>query len=499
MKNSVFNRRRLIQLCSTISAWTMAQSSPKPAAAQTRGARSQVKLRKPYIAIQVPPFCWKDEGTDKVLDIIQEKGRVNTIWAYTYTYEHRRLTAAELPDHGKAAFEKSYNGGSFCDYDPKYFRNTILDDFRSPDYEGINVIAEVLPKAKARGMDFICWDYNNAFPNLQANMKNASKVMEIDVYGRRRNSSCFNNEDFRNHLFGKIENYLKTYPDITGIAWGCEREGPLGNTILRDRTTCFCRDCQAKGRERGISVERAKQGYLALIALFQAARTDQRPNDGYFVQVWRTLLEYPEILSWEKLWTDSYHEVRSQLYGIAKAIAPEKPFGWHIWHPATFDPFYRAKENYAVTRQYADFFKPAIYNNSGGPRMAEFVSQWCATIFHDAKPADLMPLYYKIMNYEHEQPHDKLFTSGLSADYVNRETKRVIAAVNKEAAVYPGIDIDVPTREAQKRTTPEDVFHSVKAAFSAGADGVVLSRRYSEMHFANLEAAGRAMKEASVV
>jgi hypothetical protein len=69
--------------------------------------------------------------------------------------------------------------------------------------------------------------------------------------------------------------------------------------------------------------------------------------------------------------------------------------------------------------------------------------------------------------------------------------------VNKEAAVYPGIDIDVPTREAQKRTTPEDVRNSVKAAFSADADGVVLSRRYSEMHMANL-AAGQAVTEAGI-
>lgn len=61
-----------------------------------------------------------------------------------------------------------------------------------------------------------------------------------------------------------------------------------------------------------------------------------------------------------------------------------------------------------------------------------------------------------------------------------QETERIIATVDKEAAVYPGIDIDVPAKEAQKRTTPEDVLKSVKAPLSAGADGVVLSRRYSE-------------------
>lgn len=41
---------------------------------------------------------------------------------------------------------------------------------------------------------------------------------------------------------------------------------------------------------------------------------------------WRILTEYPEVLAWHWLWNDSYHEIRSQLYGTAKAIAPEKPF-----------------------------------------------------------------------------------------------------------------------------------------------------------------------------
>jgi hypothetical protein len=47
-----------------------------------------------------------------------------------------------------------------------------------------------------------------------------------------------------------------------------------------------------------------------------------------------------------------------------------------------------------------------------------------------------------------------------------------------KAAIYPGIDIDIPTDRGQKRTTREDVRDAVKAAFRAGADGVILSRKY---------------------
>jgi hypothetical protein len=498
-------RRGFLQLCSSLAGWGVAQLTPKAQAAPppARGG-SKVNRRKPYIAIQVPPFCFVDEGTEKVLDILQEKAHVNTVWAYTYSYEHHRLTKdgpIPLPGHGIYEFE-TYHGGAFHDYDPKFFQNTILNEFRSPDYKKIDIIREVLPKAKARGIDFIAWDYNNAFPNMPREMKNAQQVLEIDVYGRRGIGACFNNRDFRNHLFDKIEDYLKTYPELYGIAWGCERMGPLMNMIGAGWTipfiTCFCPDCQSKGRARGISVERARRGYVELDKLFHAARADKRPLDGYFVTFWRMLLEYPEILAWEKLWTDSYHDVRAELYGIAKAIAPEKPFGFHVMHNMTLSPFYRAEEDYTKTSEYADFIKPAIYNNSGGPRMAEFLNQLHATMFHDGKPEDFLPMYYKIMNIE-EAPFAKLSTAGLSSDYVFRETKRAVAGVGPDVAVYPGLDIDIPTNPGEKHTTPEDVRQAVKAAISGGAEGVVLSRRYAEMRLENLAAAGQGLKEAGVV
>jgi hypothetical protein len=498
-------RRHFLRMCSLVAAWAAGSAQPVPAAPPQRKAPA-AKRRKPYIAIQVPPYAFVDEGTDKVLDILQEKAHINTIWAYTYTYGHYRLRRNEgipLPDHGVYEFEKDYNGGAFFDYDPKYFAHTILKDFRSPDYKGINIINEVLPKAKARGMDFVAWDYNNANNTIPARMPNYTKVVEIDVHGRRTDAACFNNPDYRNFLFGKIESYLRQYPGIDALAWGCERQGPLLNMIGGGWTvssiTCFCPDCRAKGRDRGIAVDRALSGYLELEKLFEAARHDQRPLDGYFVAFWRLLLQYPEILAWEKLWTDTYHEIRSQIYGIAKAIAPSKPIGWHIMHNMALSPFYRAEEDYEETRYYADFLKPAVYNNSGSPRMAEALDQLHGTILHDAKPQDFLPLYYKIMNFGNEPPYDQLSTAGLSADYVYRETKRAIAGVHGEVAIYPGIDIDIPTKPNEKHTTPDDVRKSVKAAFDAGAEGVVLSRRYSEMKLANLAGAGQGLKDAGVL
>ena len=125
--------------------------------------------------------------------------------------------------------------------------------------------------------------------------------------------------------------------------------------------------------------------------------------------------------------------------------------------------------------------------------MASYLDRLSATIFHDATPKDFLAFYYKIMNYQ-EGPYEQLPTSGLSADYVARETKRAIAAVAGQVKIYPGIDIDVPTRRTDKRTTPDDVRKAVTAALGAGADGVVLSREYVEMWLANLSAAGETLR-----
>jgi hypothetical protein len=506
-----FNRRKFVQLLGALSAelglagesLSGGAQEPTHRTAVSQGNRSATINRKNVVGIQVKPFAWIDEGIDKLLDTLQEKGNVNTVFVYTYDYDPNRTTEGgpiPLPDHGKyGPAGKLRTGGAFYDYDQKYFRGTTLKDFRSPDEAGFNVITAVSPKMKARKMDFFAWDYNNAFPVMMQSIPGFTEVAEVDVYGRRTTSACFNNPDYRSHLTGKIESYLSQYPsEVDGIMWGCERMGPIDNMIGGGWATvgicCFCPFCTARGRERGILVERAKLGYVQLDKLFHAAAQHQRPADGFFVVFLRTLFEYPEILSWNMLWNDSFHEVRSALYGTAKSIAPQKPFGFHMVQNITFSPFYSAVDDYSKVANYSDFLKIACYNNAGGPRMSHFVDRLCSTVFADTTPEDLEPLYYRVMGYQ-QQPLKKIFTNGLSPQYVTVETKRAITGTGGNVEIYPGIDIDVPTAKGEKRTTPEDVIAATQAAFSAGAQGVVLSREYHEMWLKNLSAAGETTRK----
>jgi hypothetical protein len=150
-----------------------------------------------------------------------------------------------------------------------------------------------------------------------------------------------------------------------------------------------------------------------------------------------------------------------------------------------------------------------MYNNCGGPRLASYVNSMSRTILGDFSSEEVLGLTYKVQNYQEanlaELPHN-----GLSANYVERETRRAVAGVSSRSGeaprttgtldaggavkIWPGIDIDIPTGRNEKKTEPQDVRGAVRAALGAGADGVILSRKYSEMRLSNLRAAGEALR-----
>ena len=459
---------------------------------------------KRFIGIQVGAASFVDEGVDKVLDVFQEKAGVNALMLAVFTYGRgiagRQLPDQPLPDHGAQEYDtKTFHGGSYAAIHQQYYTKSTFKDFRAPDLGDFDLLASVAPKAKARGIASYCWAEDVYNPRYLANFE---QVAEVDVYGRRTGQACLNHPDLRNFLTSLMEDYIKSY-EVDGVMWGSERQGPLDNAIGahhggfrgRARITCFCEYCERKGRERGISVERARAGFIELEKFVGAAWADQRPSDGYFVTFWRLLLNYPEILAWEKLWTDNQHEVYGEIYGAVKSINSRVQVGWHIWHNNSFSPFFRAEQDYWKLRQTSDFLKVVMYSNCAGPRMAQYLKNVHSTILRDSKPEEGLSVYYCMMGYGDEPSFDRLPTAGLSADYVARETKRAIAGVRGEIAIYPGIDIDVPTGKNEKKTQPSDVKAAVKAAFASGARGVILSRKYSEMRLANLAAAGEATKE----
>ena len=346
-----------------------------------------------FVGIQIGAASFVDEGVEPVLDILQERGAINGLMLAVFTLTRgtggRQVPSQPLPDHGVQAYDLDFRGGNYAAIHNQYYATTVIgDDARAPDHGDWDMLAEVVPAARKRGMACYAWIEESSYSFLAQQMANFAHVLEQDVRGRPTNQPCFNNPLYRAWHLSLIEDYLKSYK-LDGVQWCSERWGPL-NTLLQapagaQRAVCFCPHCRQLAQERGIHVERARQGYLALTDWNEAVSSGHKPADGAFVTFWRLLLQYPEILAWEKMWSDSQQQLFREIYGVAKAIDPVKQVGWHIWHMNSFSPFFRAEQDFSEYKHFSDFIKPVLYNNCAGPRYHRFHHNLHKTIFADAE------------------------------------------------------------------------------------------------------------------
>src|SRR5215469_10721574 len=235
---SGITRRSLL----TASAAGLGLSRLAPLAAQTPS-------RKPTIGIQIGAVSFVDEGVEPVLDILQSKGAVNTLFLAAFTYGRgiagRQVPGQPLPDHGKQQYDSdTFHGGSYAAIHDRYYAETPLKGLRAPDLGKFDLFESVLPASRKRGMKNIAW-FEDVF---RADIPNVAQVQERDFRGRNADTLCFNNPGYHNFLLDLVEDYARTW-DLDGIMWGSERQGAFANALRgRDpgrtsdpgRVTCFC-------------------------------------------------------------------------------------------------------------------------------------------------------------------------------------------------------------------------------------------------------------------
>jgi hypothetical protein len=480
------------------SAATLAATVAQPLSLAAAEAPPSPKT----IGIQVGAVSFVDEGLEPVLDIFQ-KSAVDTIYLTSFTYGRglagRQIPGQPFPDHGKQeSDDKTFHGGNYATPHPEFYRNTVLKQTRAPDHGDLDIVAAVLPVARKRGLKLFC-SIEDVF---RSDVPGVKEVAEVDLQGRRTGTLCLFHPDVRAFWTGLAADLCQSY-DIDGILFFNERNGPLLNalgashaqSIASSRVTCFCEHHQKAARATGISFERAREGYTRLDRFVQAALKDQRPSDGYFVEFWRLLVEYPEILAWDRLFDEGKHQVLAEVNAIVKSVRANLQVGFHIEHVNSFNPIFRATRRYDDLARKADLLKVVVYNNCGGERYANFIKNVGSTVFRDVPRDELLRFNNHLLDYGNEAALGELATAGLSPDYVARETKRALEGVQGKCRILPGIDIDIPTGKNSRKATPDDTYAATKAGLSAGAHGVIFSRKYSEMRLANLAAGGKAVRE----
>ena len=455
------------------------------------------------IGIQIGSVSFVDEGTEPVLDILQQRGAVNTMFLTTFTYGRglagRQIPRQPFPDHGpQESDEKFFHGGNYATPHPEFYRDTVLKQTRAPDHGDLDIVATVLPAARKRGLKLFC-SIEDVF---RSDIPGVKDVAEVDLQGRKTGTLCLFHPDVRAFWAALATDLCKSY-EIDGILFFNERNGPLLNAIgashsqaiASSRVTCFCDFHQRAAKERGIDLQRAREGYTKLDQFVQNSLANKRPSDGYFVEFWRLLVEYPEIVAWDRLFDAGKHQVLADVHAAVKNVRRDLQVGFHIEHVNSFNPIFRATRRYDDLATKADFLKVVVYNNCGGERYAHFIDNIGSTVFRDVPRAELKRFNDYLLNYAEEKDYAGLPTAGLSPDYVFRETQRAIAGVQGKCKILPGIDIGIPVGRNSRKASPDDTYAATAAALKAGADGVILSRKYSEMRLDNLAAAGRAVRD----
>jgi hypothetical protein len=500
--SKITRRSRRELLLSALTA-TAAASFTRPCFADCVPASEQQPDDEKTIGIQVGAVSFVDEGVERVLDNFQRLGAVNTIFLTTFTYGRglsgRQIPGQPFPDHGvQESDENFFHGGNYATPHPEFYKDTILKQVRAPDFVELDILNAVLPEARKRGMKVFC----SCEDQWKSSVPGFDQVSEEDLYGRKVGTLCLMHPAVRNFWTALVTDLCTSY-DIDGILFFNERNGPLLNAIgtshfqriASSNTTCFCPHHRRSAEEQGIDFERARTGYKKLDEFVQATLADKRSSDGYFVEFWRLLVDYPEIIVWDKLFDFGKHLVLAEVCKAVKAVNPNLKVGFHVEHVNSFNPIFRATRRYSELAAKADFLKVVVYNNCGGERYRRFISNVGSTLFRDVPAELLLQFNNHLLGYSEEADLKELPQSGLSPDYVARETKRALAGVQGQCRIFPGIDIGIPTAPDSRKAFPEDTYAAVTAALRAGADGLIFSRKYSEMQLANLAAAGSAVRE----
>jgi len=261
--------------------------------------------------------------------------------------------------------------------------------------------------------------------------------------------------------------------------WGAERCGPVGWLVLkgpgRIKPACFCEHCCRAAEQRGIDPERGKEGWRKVCDLFARTRTTDKPPEGAFINFWRLLLRYPEILQWETLWWDGKRDVQKEIYAIGKAIRGGLTVGHHIWHRGrAFSPFNRAALDYDEISEFADFVKPAMFSNPAPFRIKEQIDGLCGSVLADLSDEQASDVLFRLLGYNRECSYEQLTTHVFSPRYVYREIETAKKVLGERIPVYAGLNGGTYRGYPGSHELTTDVIAGeLRAVDQAGADGVI--------------------------
>jgi hypothetical protein len=467
-------------------------------------------MKDPFVGIQLGTHSLLSEGIEWVLDLMKEKGEINTLITYSHSYYGADSRPdSVLADHGKGV--QSFRNRNFpkvwVNHRDGYFKGLLLKHEKpNKDYDfyGRDAFAEMRKPLDERGMKVYVRLFEPWAKNGVGRIENYEKVLTVDINGKPGAGSCWNNPDYQAWIYATVKDVFTNY-ETDGIQYGAERVGPLSELLFKGQTpNCFCEHCTKKNQSKNIDPQRAREGFRELAKVIHKAEDNDIPADGILISLMGVIFRYPEILSWEGNFYDGGEDINKGIYDTIKAINPKIQVGRHVDHQqSSWDPIYRAMVPYSMMTPYNDFIKPILYHDILAIRLRHwYINRISKLVGRDFTENELLSSFYAMMRFhpEAEIPLEEMEKVGMPPEYVAQETARCVAGVKGKAEVYPGVGFDVPWHLpeggiAPRPSDPKLVYEATMASFKAGAHGVVASRDYDEMQNENIEAFGDAVRD----
>lgn len=448
-----------------------------------------------FIGTPVLPEFLFENGIEKTLDEMQELSGINTVMTFSHDHVFRQYRAGFKHKTDK-------DGNPFTNVwvktNPEYYKNPEWQGL-DPDtkYAGRDVLDELWDAAQPRKMKVFArilepYVITGAIPGFE-------EFAETDAEGNKGRNVCFNHPEYIAYWESVIEDLVRTHPYLHGFKFGQERGGPILSSMGKSRPgTCFCEHCLKLARKRGINPDIARKGLIAIQKFGNDINAGHKPVDGNFVTFLRLLTKYPDVLSWEQFWMDSREEQRERMYKQIKNINSKVQVGWHIDHGMTWDLITRATWDYSKMGPYSDWLSVAVYFDSMGRRsLQHYEKNYKKILFGDAEEQYSYPMYLSMLGYDPNKEPDveehRAHDTSFSSDYVYRECKRAVRAVNGTANVYARPGFDMPGYDCN--VTPGEVYKVVQRSLDAGVDGLWCGREWDELKPENAKAFGKAVRD----
>lgn len=448
---SIMDRRSFLK--TTVTAGALYAVAPSVMAQSPAPKRPA-----PFVGIHIAAHSFYDEGFEHCLDFLRDTAGVNALFVASNSYYGAMFRPKEAQaDHGVPIRDgrgRKVTPLFFKPHETLYAKTSLRH--RSPDpsleYAGREIFTDLAGPARKRGMRIYERLDESGDEGLLQNVIGADKVLTVDVYGKPSKKPCWNNPDYLNFVEASVRDLFANY-QLDGIQYGAERNGPLSRLVdwANEDPTCFCEFCRQRARREGVDFERAKQGLQEMAGFIRALQRGDPPGpDGALIGFLRLLMQHPDIFAWEQMHYRAGEELQQRIYDTIKSVNPAAQVGRHLDHSqVSWDVFYRAAMPYSRMAPRSDFLKLSTYHDILGPRLpGQVVAGYRKHFLQELSAEQTLALFYSVTGHDAkvEPVLDKLAESGLSPEYVYRETKRAVDGVASKSAIYAGIATDIPRR-----------------------------------------------------